>query len=213
MKDITVMDKCTVRTERIVDEEDLIKLRKEMANIVSLFKENTDAIGKIQDELQEMPGGYRNSQDIKHLKGRIERLESKDPSVYDDRIAKLAARVSDIEFYVQSIRANKFATQKEMREADDYLAAALSSQSTRLDGVSGVTDALDMRIEKLEECCKNTVAAGKELDKRCDDICATLNVHNNRLERHMISIDKLGVAVNGFRTNVQQVVRDILKSL
>lgn len=90
---------------------------KKHNDLVNLFKENTDAIGKIQDELQEMPGGYRNSQDIKNLKGRIEKLESTSFAGFDGRVSALAGRVSGV-----------------------------------------------------EECCKNTVAAGKALEGKVQNL-------------------------------------------
>lgn len=144
------------------------QMKAEFESFKNLVLETSKSVEKIREDLEEMPGGYRNSQDIKHLKGRIERLEVKDQSVYDYRIEKLAARVyelekflqsggrvtvhsrlNDMEVYINSLRANKFATVKEMREADDYLAR---------------------QAIKLEECCKNTVASGKALEDRLNSL-------------------------------------------
>mgnify|MGYP001009404242 CR=1 FL=1 len=256
MKDITVMDQCTVRTETIVDEEDLIKLRKEMANLVSIFKENTDAIGKIQDELQEMPGGYRNSQDIKHLKGRIEKLENgnitsigcklaatmKKVDALED-IAKVLSKALDEERELrdretaglrqwlsveeglhtalnrrvgehiatcnskskctepvipcrerlEKVESDLKAIRGEMRHTDDDLI-------NRMDGLEkkylvGCDNArysgCFVRINKLEECCRNTVAAGKDVEKHLNENLVLLGLHSDRLDDHARAITAL----------------------
>lgn len=108
---------------------DLEDISKKHNELVEMMRVTTEAVGKLQDELQEMPGGYRNSQDIKNLKGRIERIE----------------------------------------------AGGLSSS----------------RIEQLEECCKNTVSAGKALEGKVDSI-----LHN-------------GLS----RSSIKEIVLDTLRSL
>ena len=69
------------------DYESLAKKHNELVDLLKVQKERIDswieftnsasmAIGKMQEELEEMPSGYRNAQDIKNLKGRIERIEA-----------------------------------------------------------------------------------------------------------------------------------------
>jgi len=62
------------------DYKDVVKTLEDVSKkhneLVELMKSTSFALGKMQEELEEMPSGYRNAQDIKNLKGRIERIEA-----------------------------------------------------------------------------------------------------------------------------------------
>ena len=129
----------------VPSKEDYVSLANRHNELVELVKSASSALGKMQEELDAMPSGYRNAQDIKNLKARIERLEARD--------------------------------------------------STRTSTMDEDTRRVFERVLKMEECCKNTVASGKELEKRIDVI------QNN------------GLGSTDIRELVRDIVRDILKSL
>lgn len=195
--DIKELDE--LKEEQSVLAKGILELNERFGVLVPMFKETTDAVGKLQDDLQEMPGGYRNSQDIKHLKGRIERLES--------------GNTTSIIGVADGLRSN-------MRIANDRIEKECLRISSRICGIEQQLSALESRfqahnsspqvsmgdIKKLEECCKNTVAAGKSLEERV-----------NKVDKDVASLSKFiqsaEAEIVGFRANIRQVVRDILKSL
>jgi hypothetical protein len=103
------------------DKGDYEEMAKKHNELVELVKSTSTSLGKMQEEFDQMPSGYRNAQDIKNLKGRIERLEEK------------------------------------------HGVDGCFNKNT----VGNLVEHRD-RIEKLEECCKNTVASGKALEERVD---------------------------------------------
>ena len=143
--------------------------------MVELLKENTECVGKLQDELQEMPGGYRNSQDIKNLKGRIERLETKNPPYEqaESHIRELYARMKELENLLQSgknvtVHSRLNDMEKEIKDQrEDYHA---HFRGLRED-----------EIAKLENCCKNVVASGKALEERIDRVDKNMNILSNEV--------------------------------
>ena len=60
----------------VPSKEDYVSLANRHNELVELVKSASSALGKMQEELDAMPSGYRNAQDIKNLKGRIERIEA-----------------------------------------------------------------------------------------------------------------------------------------
>ena len=71
--------------------EDYESLAKKHNELVELVKSTSSALGKMQEELDQMPSGYRNAQDIKNLKSRIEKLEMllHDSYGLNDRMTKM----------------------------------------------------------------------------------------------------------------------------
>jgi len=126
--------------------------REKMGAILALFEENTKAVAKLQDELQEMPGGYRNSQDIKHLKGRIENLEQKLRSGTE---VTVHSRLNDMEICIKEMSKvvdqntecckNVVASGKELEKRIEFLEAQGRDHNARM-----VTHSV--RIEKIGEC-------------------------------------------------------------
>jgi len=47
------------------------------------------------------------------------------------------------------------------------------------------------KLDQMEECCKNTVAAGKEIEKRVDFVESSLKNHDSRLNQHRENLDGL----------------------
>ncbi len=141
---------------RIPEEHDITKIKEDLAHLAkghielkAALEETTKMVvaartelNTLQEQIENMPSGYRNSEDIKRLRTRVEEMEK---SIRPAELSTFHRRICDLEIWSGNVRANKFATFKEMREADDYLAR---------------------QAIKLEECCKNTVEGGKILENR-----------------------------------------------
>ena len=153
--------------------EKLYLLQSKHNELVELFKVNTEAIAKLQDELQEIPGGYRNSQDIKNLKGRIERIELKPPSSSLDDF-----RYTGVNQKFDLIDAHLMKLEKEQKDQ-------------RQDYHDHFVDLRNYQIKKLEECCKNTVASGKALESKMESVAIEVRESSERTRRADKFMEKL----------------------
>ena len=173
--------------------EDVSKKHNEL---VELMKSTSSALGKMQEELEEMPSGYRNAQDIKNLKGRIEKLEQRDysrTSAMDEDVKRVFERVLHLEELLQSGKNVTVHSRLNDMEISIQNTAAMRQEHNKAhaESMGHIQDDLNHQLKEMKECCKNTVASGKELEKRIDFI------QNNGLGR----------------TDIREIVRDILKSL
>jgi len=151
--------------------------------MVELLKENTECVGKLQDELQEMPGGYRNSQDIKNLKGRIERLEdgllrlNERFNAYgtDAFVKELGGRVLELERLLES--GKNVTVHSRLNDME----ICITEHGRQIISQNQSHNEIHRNIEKLELCCKNVVASGKALEERIDRVDKNMNILSNEV--------------------------------
>ena len=139
----------------VPSKEDYDRLSKAIAEMMSeiqtkhnglleLAKSTSSALGKMREELDQMPSGYRNSQDIKNLRARIERCEAREYHIDANRIAELeAALKSNRELHMEHAKAHR-------------------------ESMGQIQDDLTHQLKEMRECCKNTVASEMALEEKVD---------------------------------------------
>lgn len=197
-------------------------------NLRGKMSEFDSKIRNLEKELQEMPGGYRNSQDIKNLKGRIERIENVIAYVPD-----LVKKVEKLEYADKGVQTLLAHRTERLEKIEELLQSGgrvtvHSSLNDLEERIGLVKDdyhqhILDLRQEKdkdvkrLEECCKNTVASGKELEKRVDNLSGRVQGIVEDLPDRMQRVERQCSAnlhfIREFESTIAKRVRDVLKSL
>ena len=114
------------------DYKDVVKTLEDVSKkhneLVELMKSTSFALGKMQEELEEMPSGYRNAHDIKNLKARIERLEARGYDVTAQEISSLkecchntVASGKALEARVESLSIEVGDASKRTQRADKFM--------------------------------------------------------------------------------------------
>lgn len=170
-----------------------MELSGRFAQMLKLFEETTSAVGKLQDELQEMPGGYRNSQDIKFLKGRIEKVEflksrvdELEKKLQPGGVVTVHSKLADLEESVKLLATEMANANKKISELESGCGNARYSVCSK-------------KLDTLEECCKNTVAAGKVVERRIDFLESSSRNLSSRLDAHGANIKIMGVEISRFQ--------------
>ena len=220
--------------------DNFLESQKRLNEIQTLFRENTDAVGKIQDELDEMPGGYRNSQDIKRLQKAASVLEEKLRSVSEvtvhsklgdlEKIAHVMSKAVDDLNQADVLRSEQIAQDRqrltkleasnEQRKKDIKHAWNVANEQTEI--IERLKSSVHVNGSNFHDHLikheKGTYDSpfGKRLDQ-LEECCKNTVSSGKALEEKVDNLSRQYSETLKFvrdtTGNIRQIVRDTLKSL